>query len=304
MYESYLGLSERPFSLVPDPHYFFASQPHKEAMNHLFYGISAGEGFIVVTGEVGTGKTTLCRTFLKHLQPNIETAVILNPCQSAEELLGAVLEDLGEPIPLPPSRKALLDALNCYLLESRAKGKRVVLIIDEAQNLPPRVLEQIRLISNLETEKEKLIQIILVGQVELSERLARHDLRQLNQRLSVRYRLCPLKRKETRTYILFRLHRAGCQRDDFFTRAAFRRIHRLSRGYPRLINLVCDRALMALYAKKTRRVSSSLAYEAWKSLYPEWDPATKRRWGISWAPRLGYTLGVLAMALVLGIVLG
>jgi general secretion pathway protein A len=304
MYESYLGLSERPFSLVPDPRYFFASHAHKEAMDYLLYGISAGEGFIVVTGEVGTGKTTLCRTLLKHLEPNVETAVILNPCQSAEELLGAVLEDLGVPIPLPPSRKTLLDALNRYLLESRAKGKRVVLIIDEAQNLPPRVLEQIRIISNLETEKEKLIQVILIGQVELSERLARHDLRQLNQRLSVRYRLCPLRPKETRAYILFRLHRAGCQRDDFFTRTAFRRIHRLSRGYPRLINLICDRALLALSAKKSKRVGLSLVREAWRSLYPEWDPASRRRWGVSWASRLGYALGVLVIGLAMGMVFG
>lgn len=303
MYESYLGLNERPFSLVPDPRFFFASRAHREAMQHLLYGISAGEGFIVVTGEVGTGKTTLCRTLLKHLQPNVETAVILNPCQSAEELLVTILEDLGAPISLPPSRKVLLEALNDYLLECRAKGKRMVLIIDEAQNLPSRVLEQIRLLSNLETEKEKLIQIILMGQVELSEKLARHDLRQLNQRVSVRYRLSPLGEKETRAYVLFRLHRAGCQRDDFFTGGAFRLIHKLSRGYPRLINLICDRALLALCATKKKRVRPSVVRQAWRSLYPEWDPASVGYRRFSWASRLGFALVLLLIAGTMGMVL-
>lgn len=304
MYESYLGLNERPFDLVPDPRYFFGSQGHREAMQLLLYGISAGEGFIVITGEVGTGKTTLCRNLLKKLGPNIESAVILNPCQSEEELLATILLDLGVAHlgvqTALPIRTALLDALNSHLLESRARGKRVVLIIDEAQNLSPQVLEQIRLLSNLETEKEKLVQIILVGQVELSERLARHDLRQLNQRVSVRYRLRPLRTGETRSYVLFRLHRAGCERDDFFTWGAFRLIHRLSQGYPRLINLICDRTLLALCAKKRKKVSRSVVRMAWSSLYPEWDPAGAGRWGFSRVSQLGYVLGVLLIGLTIG----
>ena len=210
------------------------------------------------------------------------------------------MADLGVPIALPSSRTALLDALNGHLLESRARGKRVVLIIDEAQNLPPQVLEQIRLLSNLETEKEKLVQIILMGQVELSERLARHDLRQLNQRVSVRFRLRPLRTGETRSYMLFRLHRAGCERDDFFTWGAFRLIHKLSQGYPRLINLICDRALLALCAKKRKKVSRSVVRMAWSSLYPEWDPAGAGRWGFSRVSRLGYVLGVLLIGLTIG----
>lgn len=275
MYEAHLGCQERPFALVPDPRYFFASRGHREALQHLLYAVRRGEGFVVITGEVGTGKTTLCRTLLKRLDPQIETAVILNPCQSEEELLQTILDDLGISAPPALTRKALLDALNAHLLESRAAGRRVVLIIDEAQDLPVRLLEHIRLLSNLETEREKLIQIILVGQVELSAKLCQRNLRQLNQRVAVRYRLPRLRPKETRAYIHHRLTRAGSERHDLFTWGALRLVHYFSGGIPRLVNVICDRALMAMYARRLKQVNRSTIRVAWQSLYPSWDPVRR-----------------------------
>lgn len=272
MYEAHVGCQERPFALVPDPRYFFASRGHREALQHLLYAIRRGEGFVVITGEVGTGKTTLVRTLLKRLDPHIETAVILNPCQSEEELLQTVLADLGVRLPPGTMRRGLLEALNAHLLEARAAGKRVVLIIDEAQDLPQRLLEQIRLLSNLETEREKLIQIILVGQVELSAKLCQRGLRQLNQRVAVRYRLPRLRPTETQAYVQHRLARAGVERHDLFTWGALRLVHRLSGGVPRLINVICDRALVAMYARRLKQVSWTTIRLAWRSLYPAWDP--------------------------------
>lgn len=297
MYESHLGCAERPFALVPDPRYFFASRGHREALNHLLYGIRREEGFVVITGEVGTGKTTLCRTLLRKLDPQIETAVILNPSQSEEELLQAILGDLGVSVPSSATRKDLLDALNTHLLENRAAGKRVVLVIDEAQDLPPRLLEQIRLLSNLETEREKLIQIILVGQVELSAKLCQRGLRQLNQRVAVRYRLPKLQPKETRDYVLHRLARAGAERRDLFTWGALRLVHYLSGGIPRLINIICDRALVAMYARRLKRVTRSTIRLAWRSLYPSWDPVYRAVSPTLSLQRVASAVGLLAAAL-------
>lgn len=297
MYESHLGCAERPFALVPDPRYFFASRGHKEALNHLLYGIRREEGFVVITGEVGTGKTTLCRTLLRKLDPQIETAVILNPSQSEEELLQAILGDLGVSVPSAATRKELLDALNTHLLENRAAGKRVVLVIDEAQDLPVRLLEQIRLLSNLETEREKLIQIILVGQVELSAKLCQRGLRQLNQRVAVRYRLPKLQPKETRDYVLHRLARAGSERRDLFTWGALRLVHYLSGGVPRLINIICDRALVAMYARRLKRVTRSTIRLAWRSLYPSWDPVYRAVSPTLNLQRVASAVGLLAAAL-------
>jgi len=202
----------------------------------------------------------------------VETAVIFNPSKSEEELLQAILDDLGIASPAATTRKALLEALNAHLLASRAAGRRVVLIFDEAQNLSPAVLEQVRLLSNLETEREKLIQIILVGQVELSARLGQRQLRQLNQRVTVRYRVSALSPKETRAYIQHRLSLAGAQRHDLFTTPALRLVHRRSGGVPRVINVMCDRALMALYARRLERVTRSTMALAVRSIYPPWDP--------------------------------
>lgn len=256
MYTSFFGLNEKPFSITPDPRYLFMSERHGEALAHLVYGVTESGGFMQLTGEVGTGKTTLVRTLLANRLPdNADVAVILNPQLSANEFLQAICEELDVTgIARPDSSKAMIDALNHYLLSAHADGRRTILVVDEAQNLARDVLEQVRLLTNLETSKQKLLQIILIGQPELRDLLARNDLRQLAQRITGRYHLEPLSRDETALYIEHRLRVAGAV-GEVFDNGAKREVFRLSQGVPRLINVICDRALLGAYSRESRRVS-------------------------------------------------
>lgn len=261
MYEGFYGFSEKPFNLTPDPKYLYLSTRHTEAFAHLEFGRRERGGFVVITGEVGTGKTTLARYFLGGLGEHAATAVVLYPALTAAELLRSILDDLHVKVQ-GTSLKDLVDALHRFLLDSRAKGQNVVLLIDEAQDLSAEVLEQIRLISNLETDTEKLIQIILMGQSELQELLSRKELRQLAQRVTARYHLAPLNRPEAEAYIRHRLRVAGGEGKLSFSPAALAAVHRESTGVPRLINLICDRALLAGYVQGTRAIDAKIVKRA------------------------------------------
>ena len=261
MYEPWYGFREKPFSLTPDPKYLYLSPRHAEAFAHLEFGRRERGGFIVITGEVGTGKTTLARYFLSKLGPETRTAVVLYPALTAAELLRTTLDDLHVKAE-GDSLKKLVDALHRFLLESRAASRDVVLLIDEAQDLSAEVLEQVRLLSNLETDTEKLIQIILMGQSELRDLLARHDLRQLAQRVTARYHLGALDSAETAAYVRHRIAVAGGEGRVGFTRDALAAVHARSSGVPRLINLVCDRALLAGYVKGSRTITAAMVTQA------------------------------------------
>lgn len=248
MYQSFFGLAEKPFNLTPNPSYLFLSEAHSEVYAHLLYGIENRSGFTMVSGEVGTGKTTILRTLLKNLDPEVyRIAFILNPKLTSKELLLSIAREF-EIEPATETLQGLFDSLADFLLEESRHGRVPVLVIDEAQNLSGDVLEQIRLLSNLETETHKLIQIVLVGQPELERQLNDPSLRQLNQRIAVRYRLTPLTSQETRSYILHRLKVAGRPDGNVFSSAVVKRIHRLSGGVPRMINLLCDRAMLTAYS--------------------------------------------------------
>src|SRR5919106_587465 len=250
MYCTFFGLQEKPFNVTPDPRFLFLSQSHQEALSHLLYGIEDRKGFIAITGEVGTGKSLLCRALLERLGRHVGTALIFNSFMSELELLRSINEDFGIPAD-GATRKALIDTLNRYLLSEFSAGRNAVLIIDEAQNLAPAVLEQIRMLSNLETERGKLLQIVLVGQPELRKQLARPDLRQLNQRIALRYHIDPFNRQETVDYINHRLVVAGSHGGVKFSRRALSAIYRLSAGVPRKINLLCDRAMLSAYVHES-----------------------------------------------------
>lgn len=260
MYESFFGLKESPFNVTPDPRFIYFSRHHLEALSTLLYGIESRRGFIEITGEIGAGKTTLCRTLLQELEGRVKSAFIFNPKLSELELLQTIVEDLGI-VPNGKRRKDYFDSLNRFLLEDLAKGANAVLIIDEAQNLRPGALEQIRLLSNLETTREKLLQIILVGQPELRTLLDRPELSQLRQRITIRYHLPSLSREDTEKYIAHRLRVAGSE-DQFFTPEAVERIYEHSDGIPRLINVLADRALLGAFVKGIRIVEAALIEEA------------------------------------------
>ncbi len=261
MYTEFFGLNEKPFSITPDPRYLFLSRRHADALAHLIYGISESGGFIQLTGEVGTGKTTLIRSVLEQLPEKAEIALILNPQLTAREFIENICEELGMPIPAGGSLRALIAALNRHLLDAHAQGRRIVLIVDEAQTLGPELLEQVRLLTNLETATQKLLQIILIGQPELRELLGRPEMRQIAQRITGRYHLEPLSRAETAAYVRHRLRVAGCQA-PIFTASALRELYRRSKGIPRLINVVADRALLAAYTQDRTRVDGALVRRA------------------------------------------
>lgn len=266
MYLKYFGLTERPFSIVPDPHYLYMSNRHKEAMAHLTYGLSQGGCFIVLTGEVGTGKTTLCRNLLSDLPDNVDVALVLNANINEQELLQTVCDELKVDYPESASQKQLLDLINAHLLATFAANRHTVLIIDEAQLLSRDVLENIRLLTNLETTKSKLLQIILIGQPELNDSLRRNDLRQLAQRVTARYHLGALERDEIGDYVNFRLAVAGCKQ-PLFSRQALNKLHSLSGGIPRKINVLADHALLSAYAKTQSMVDSKSVRDAAKEVF-------------------------------------
>ena len=307
MYQQYFGLAEAPFSIAVNPRYLFMSARHRDALAHLLYGVGSGGGFILLTGEVGTGKTTLNRCLLEQLPPNTDIAIVLNPALSAVELLATVCDEFQIDYPSgTDSLKVLTDALHQFLLRNHQSDRRTVLMIDEAQHLGFEVLEQIRLLTNLETDEKKLLQIILTGQPELASMLARPELRQLNQRITARFDLTPLDEQETRTYVRHRLQVAGLSEDrEIFSGAALRQIFRLSGGVPRVINLLCDRAMMGAYGRDQATVSQNLVTEAAKETFgAQAAPvvASAAPWG-SQATVRGAVLGLLVAAVVAAVVL-
>ena len=263
MYEKYYGFTEKPFNLTPDSKFFYASSKHEEALNCLLLAISERNGFVVITGEIGSGKTTVCRTLINKLDPSTKVALILNTHLGKKELLTTILEDLGIEY-RSNSKTHLLSALNKYFLEQAAKDRNVIIIIDEAQNLAPSVLEEVRMLSNLETETEKLVQIILLGQPELRKKLALPRLEQFRQRVVFHYHLDPMTSEETREYILHRLKKAGNEKADIFTEDAINMIYAYSKGVPRLINIICHNALIDGLARETRVITPAIVSDSIK----------------------------------------
>jgi general secretion pathway protein A len=279
MYTSFFGLQEKPFAITPDPRYLYLSERHAEALAHLLYGINEAGGFIQLTGEVGTGKTTVIRSLLEQLPGHADVALILNPRVTPAEFLLTICEELHVPVPESGqgSTKTLMDLLGRQLLDTHARGRRVVLIVDEAQNLGTQTLEQVRLLTNLETATTKLLQIILIGQPELRELLDQPDLRQLAQRITGRYHLNPLSEDESAGYVKHRMRVAGATA-EVFTPSALREIHRLSGGIPRVINVICDRALLGAFTQEDHRAGAKLVRQAASEVYGRPVPAPWLKW--------------------------
>jgi general secretion pathway protein A len=309
MYEAYFGFTEKPFSLTPDPKYLYKSESHGNAFELLQYAIRRREGFVVVTGDIGTGKTTLCRALLEKIDRNTFTALVLNPFLSEEDLLKLILQDFGvisrdqvkEGRLAGVSKQELIDALYDFLLGLIPIRSCAVLIIDEAQNLPMQVLEQLRILSNLETDKEKLLQIVLVGQLNLHPLLRSPELRQLDQRVSIRYELKPLTHEEVAAYVSHRLIVAGGGSTVSFGPKALDHVHHLSGGIPRLINLLCDRALLNAYAQRTSRISREIVAKAAGTLDLQPRRTSRFAWfrGRATAIIAGVGLSVLALLFAL-----
>ena len=291
MYTEFFGLNEKPFAITPDPRYLYMSARHTDALAHLIYGISESGGFIQLTGEVGTGKTTLIRSLLDRLPEKADIALILSPQLTTLEFLQTIAEELGCMLPREIAVKSTIDNLNSHLLRVHARGRRVVLIVDEAQTLSPELLEQVRLLTNLETAKQKLLQIILIGQPELRELLDRPEMRQIAQRITGRYHLEPLGKEDTAAYVRHRMRVAGAQ-SDVFTKAAISMLFKRSRGIPRLINVIADRALLAAYTQDRRSVDRALVARAATEVFG--SRRTRGRWWSIAAAAAG--LAVFAIA--------
>ncbi|MDO9286760.1 MAG: AAA family ATPase, partial [Aquabacterium sp.] len=287
MYAPFFGLKQSPFSIAPDPRYLFMSERHREALAHLLYGVQGGGGFVLLTGEIGAGKTTVCRCFLEQVPPSCQVAYIFNPKLSVIELLQSVCHEFGVPLPGDAGAatvKTCVDALNAHLLAAHAQGRHCLLIIDEAQHLSAEVLEQLRLLTNLETNERKLLQIVLIGQPELRTLLAGAGMEQLAQRVIARFHLGTLTAQESAAYVAHRLAVAGLQGANPFDAAALRRIHALTAGVPRRINLLCDRALLGAYAEGRSSVGRRIV-----------DRAAQEVFGAAAAPGWSRRTGALAL---------
>lgn len=293
MYQHYFGLTEAPFSIAPDPRYLYMSDKHREALAHLIYGVGDQGGFVLLTGEVGTGKTTVCRCLLQQVPDNVDVAFIIHPKLSSNQLLQSIYQELDIPQQQGMTTLELVDGLNRYLLDAHSRGRNTILIIDEAQNLPVDILEQLRLLTNLETNEKKLLQLVLIGQPELNEVLDKPELRQLAQRVTARYHLEPLSRSEVTDYIRHRLAVAGC-RQEVFPAASIRQIYQLTQGIPRLINLLCGRVLMGIYATNGQQATRAIIRRAAREVFPS---RKYRRWPSLLRPALSAVIVLLVVAL-------
>ena len=296
MYKFFFGFRENPFKLVPNPAYLFLSKSHEEALAHLTYAVAQGEGFMEITGEVGTGKTTLCRAFLENLDHHTTAAYIFNPNLNSLQLLKTINDEFGIPANAD-NTKDLIDTLNSFLIEQKSKGKSTILLIDEAQNLTNEILEQLRLLSNLETTRDKLLHIILVGQPELQEKLNSYELRQLEQRISLSCRLIPLNFKEVQNYIQHRIHIASEKTGISFEPAAYRSIYKYSLGVPRLINIVCDRALLTAFGLDRQKITKAIVGKAIKELTNR-ENFGEKRFGKWKTAILFFTLSIVIILLI------
>lgn len=302
MYLRYFGLNEAPFSITPDPAFVYLSPRHRDALAHLMYGIGQGGsgGFVQLTGEVGTGKTTLCRCLLEQVPEGTHIALVLNPLVTPRELLAAISEELGIDISASiDSTRLLVDGLNRYLIAAHERGERVVVIIDEAQNLSPEALEQVRLLTNLETSKEKLLQIVLLGQPELRDLLQRRALRQLAQRITARYHLSPLGPKDTHSYVRHRMQVAGAERNPF-RRSAMNALYQRSQGIPRLINIIADRSLISAFARERLDVTAAMVHEAANEVQLGERQVRRVRWPLWAGAAVAAAVAVLAVATFTG----
>ncbi|WP_285164655.1 ExeA family protein [Shewanella goraebulensis] len=291
MYKAFYGLNDNPFSIAPNPHYLFLSDRHREALAHLTYGLGETGGFVLLTGEVGTGKTTVSRCLLKQLPDNTDTAFILNPSLTEQELLATLCDELGIEYGESPSIKQLTDLISQYLLNNHKNDRNTVLIIDEAQHLRPEVLEQLRLLTNLETDTKKLLQVILIGQPELQQLLKRQELRQLAQRITARYHLLPLTVEEIQLYVQHRLQVAG-RFEPLFTKKACKALHKFSGGIPRLTNLLCERALMAGYGQSKVPIDHHMIKQAAAEVLGDIPVESNNKWPLTIAASLIVAFGV------------
>ncbi len=298
MYTDYFGFNENPFSIAPNPRYLYMSTMHQEALAHLVYGTTSKGCIVLLTGEIGTGKTTISRYFLEKLPRSTDVAFIINPKLTGYELLASVCDEFGIKVTIPePSTKIYIDSLNDFLLKAYSANRQTVLVIDEAQNLDLDVLEMLRLLTNLETDQQKLLKIVLLGQSELRSLLARSDLEQINQRITSRYHLKGLKRADVEAYIAHRIMVAGGGRSTFFTGRALNEIYRTSRGIPRLINSLCDHALLGAYSENKQQVDKKIAQKAAAEIFGDNAPGHRPK------PRFRFllTTGIILMLVILGL---